>query len=180
MACSNCGKTTVPCGCSDGPFTTVPGCPCPPDLNCPVPQKCVEKIDTACIYLKDYSLVDTGLPQNVSLEQIIQMFSLWFTNSGCIIPSSPCQAVPYIFPTQIGSNSIAVAWYASPTATMYQVEYWNINQAIPTLMPVQFTPTPNVAVMVNLLANSTYFVKVNTFCAAGNCYSVTLRINTKP
>jgi hypothetical protein len=140
----------------------------------------VEKIDSACVFLNDYSIVDTGLPENVTLEQIIQMFSLFFTNPGCITPSSPCQSVPYVYPTQITPSSIAIAWYPSPTATQYQVEYWNINQAIPTLMPVQFTPTPNVAVIVNLLPNSTYFVKVNTFCTTGNCYSVTLRINTKP
>lgn len=180
MACSNCGKTSVPCGCKDGPFTTAPGCPCPPDLNCPIPQKCVEKIDSACIFLNDYALVDTGLPQNVTLEQIIQMFSLWFTNPGCITPASGCQSVPYVYPTQITSSSIAIAWNPSPTATMYQVEWKHISQAVWTLMPFQFTPTPNVAVITPLLPADTYFVRVNTICSAGNCYSVTLRINTKP
>jgi len=181
MACNNCGKTSVPCGCKDGPFTTAPGCPCPPDLNCPVPQKCVEKIDSACVFLNDYGIVESGFPENASLEQMIQMISLFMTNPGCINPASPCQAIPYVYPTQIGSNSISIAWAASPTAAQYQVEYWHINSAIPTLMPFQFTPTPNVAVITNLVPNSTYFVKVNTLCTAGgNCYSVTLRINTKP
>lgn len=180
MACSNCGKANKDCGCKDGPFTTVPGCPCPPDFNCPVPQKCVESIDSACVFLNDYSIVDTGLPENATLEQIIQMFSLWFTNPGCINPASPCQSVPYFFPTQITSTSIALAWYASPTATSYQVEWKHISQALWTQLPVQTTPTPNVAVISPLLPANTYFVRVNTFCTVGNCYSVTLRINTKP
>jgi hypothetical protein len=139
----------------------------------------VEKIDSACVFLKDYSIVDSGFPQNASLEQMLQMISLFMSNPGCINPASPCQSVPYVYPTHVTSSSIAIAWYASPTATSYQVEYWNINQLTPTLLPFQFIPTPNVAVMVNLLANSTYFVKVNTLCAAGGCSSVTLRINTK-
>lgn len=180
MACSNCGKTSNLCGCKDGPYTTAPGCPCPPDLNCPVPQKCVEAIDTACVFLNDYGIVDSGFPENAPLGQMLQMISLFMTNPGCIAPTSPCQSVPYIYPVQIGSNSISIAWYASPTATQYQVEYWHISQAIPTLLPVQFTPVPNTATIVNLVPNSTYFIKVNTFCTVGNCYSVTLRINTKP
>jgi hypothetical protein len=180
MACSNCGKTTVPCGCQDGPFTTVPGCPCPPDINCPVPQKCVEKIDSACVFLNDYSIVDTGFPENATLEQMLQMISLFLTNPGCINPSSPCQSVSLVYPYLITPASIAIAWVASPTATQYQVEYKEISQIAWTLLPVQFTPTPNTAVISPLVPNSTYFIRVNTFCAVGNCYSVTLRINTKP
>lgn len=180
MSCDKCGKSKQSCGCSDGPFTTVPGCPCPPDLNCPVPQKCVEKIDTACVFLNDYGIVDTNFPENATLEQMIQMISLFLTNPGCISPSSGCQAVPYVYPYQITPSSIAIAWTASPTATSYQVEYKHISQIVWNLMPFQFTPTPNTAVISPLLPNNTYFVRVNTFCSAGNCYSVTLRINTKP
>lgn len=180
MACNNCGKTSASCGCKDGPFTTVPGCPCPPDINCPAPQKCVEKIDSACVFLNDYSIVDTNFPENGTLEQMLQMISLYLTNPGCIQPNSPCQSISLVYPYQITPTSIAIAWVASPTATQYQVEYKHISQINFTLLPVQFTPTPNVAVISPLVPNSTYFVRVNTFCAAGNCYSVTLRINTKP
>lgn len=178
MACSNCGKTEQKCGCKDGPFTTTPS-NCPPDLNCPVPQKCVELTDSACVYLNDYSIVDTGLPENASLAQIIQMFSLWLTNPNCIDPASACQATPYFYPVQVTSTSITVAWLPSPTATSYQVEWKHISQAVWTQMPVQASPIPNTAVITPLVAGETYFVRVNTFCAVGNCYSVTLRINTK-
>ena len=180
MACSNCGKVNQECGCKDGPFTTVPGCACSPDMNCPVPQTCVEMIDTACVALNDYAITDTGIPEGATMAQMIQMFSLFLTNPGCITPGSPCLSVPYVYPYQITSGSIAIAWASSPTATQYQVEYKHISQALWTLLPVQFTPTPNTAVISPLLANSTYFIRVNAFCTVGNCYSVTLRINTKP
>lgn len=179
MSCTKCGSN-IPCGCKDGPFTTVPGCPCPPDANCPVPQKCVELIDQACVYQNDYGIVDTNFPEGASTAQIMQMISLFLTNPGCISPASACQSVPYIYPYLITPSSIAVAWVSSPTATNYQVEWKHISQVIWTQMPLQIAPVPNTAVISPLLPNETYFIKVNTFCTVGNCYSVTLRINTKP
>ena len=180
MACNNCGKVNKECGCKDGPFTTVPGCACAPDANCPVPQTCVEMTDTACVALNDYAIVDTGIPEGATMAQINQMFSLFLTNPGCITPGSACLSVPYVYPYLVTPSSIAIAWAASPTATSYQVEWKHISQAVFTLMPSQFTPTPNTAVISPLLPNETYFIKVKAFCLLGNCYSVTLRINTKP
>lgn len=184
MACSNCGKTTTPCGCKDGPFTTVPGCACAPDANCPVPQTCVEMIDTACVALNDYAITDTGIPEGATMAQMMQMISLFLTNPNCISPNSltPCRSVPYVYPYQITSSSIAIAWAASSTATSYQVEYQHISQVTWTQLPFQFTPTPNTAVISPLLPNSTYFVRVQAFCTVlgGPCQSITLRINTKP
>lgn len=178
--CSKCRKSNTECGCKDGPFTTVPGCPCPPDINCPVPQKCVEFIDSACVYLNDYSIVDTGIFEGASMEQIIQMFSLWLTNPSCINPNSSCLAVPHVYPYQITSGSIAIAWKPSITAQSYQVEWKPSNQLSWNLLPAQSPLGPFTAVMSPLLPNTDHYVRVNTFCSAGNCYSVTLRIKTKP
>jgi len=179
MACKKCGSGPG-CGCKDGPFTTVPSCACLPDPNCPVPQTCVEFIDQACVYQNDYSIVDTNFPEGASVAQIMQMISIWLTNPGCINPASACQSSPYVYPYQITSNSIAIAWVSSPTATSYQVEYKLLTVAPWTLLPPQSPLGPNTAVIVNLLSANTYLIRVNTFCASGNCYSVTLRINTKP
>jgi len=179
MACNSCGSNQS-CGCKDGPLTTVPGCPCPPDANCPVPQKCVEAVSAGCVILKDYTIVDTNFPEGGNMEQLLQMISLFLIDPTCITPGGSCQSVPYIYPYSITSSSIAVAWVASATAVDYQVEYRHISQVVWTLMPNQFTPVPNTAVISPLLPNETYFIRVNAFCAVGNCYSVTLRINTKP
>jgi hypothetical protein len=176
--CNSCGSSSN-CGCKSGPFTIPPSCGCLPDSNCPVPQKCAEKIDAACVYLNDYSIVDTGLPENVTMEQIVQMFSLFLTNPNCILPYSPCQSIPYVYPFKITGNSISIAWAASATATGYQVEYKNLNQLVWSTLPIQSNPMPNAAVIDNLMSNNTYFIRVNAFCnTGGTCYSVTLRINT--
>lgn len=178
-SCSNCGCSNQSCGCKDGPFTTN-NCNCSPSANCPVPQTCVEMVDSACVYLNNYSIVDTGFPENASMAQIVQMISLFFTNPSCVNPMSACQSVPYVYPYQITRTSISVAWISSATATSYQVEYKLTSDLSWTLVTAQSPLGPNTATIASLLSDSSYVIRINTFCAAGNCYSVTLRINTKP
>src|SRR3990172_8812527 len=134
MSCLRCGKSSQNCGCKDGPFTTVPGCDCPQDINCPTPQKCVEFVDTACVLLKDYQIADTGFEENTTLAQMLQIISLYLTNPSCITPGNSCLSTPYVYPYQIISSSISIAWKASPTAISYQVEYKQLGDASFTLL----------------------------------------------
>lgn len=178
--CSTCGKVSQSCGCSDGPYTTAKGCPCPPDANCMVPNKCPELIDSACTYYNDAGIVDIGIEEGTSMQEIIQKLSIWLTNPACAIPGNPCQSTFNVYPYLVGSSSIAIAWAPSSTGLSYQVEYKTVSAFVWTLLPLQLANTPLTAVISPLLADTTYFIRVNTFCTAGNCYSVTLKINTKP
>lgn len=178
--CNKCGKVSQSCGCSDGPYTTVPGCPCPPDANCMVPNKCPELTDAACVYYNDAGIVDIGIEEGTSFQEIIQKLTIWVTNPTCATPGNPCQSTFNVYLYLIGSSSIAIAWIPSVTAVSYQVEYKNATDVAWTLLPIQLANTPLTAVISPLFPNTTYLVRVNTFCNSGNCYSVTLKINTKP
>lgn len=177
--CTKCGSNKS-CGCGSGPLTTAKGCPCPPDPNCMVPNKCAEFVDSQCVYYNDASIMDIGIEEGSSLEQVLQQLAILLTNPSCATPGSSCQSTLHVYPYLIGSTSIALAWAASPTSVNYQVEYKNITDVLWTLMPVQAPNSPLTAVISPLLPGTTYLIRVNSFCGVGNCYSVTLKINTKP
>lgn len=177
--CTRCGKTARSCGCKDGPLFTTPSCPCPPDPNCMVPNKCAEFTDSACVYYNDAGIVDLGIEPGTPLQEIIQKLAIILTNPGCAAPTSPCQSTFNVYPYQITNSLIAIAWAPSFTAVNYQVEYRDISTSAWTLLPLQAATSPLTAVLAPLSSNTTYLIRVNTFCSAGNCYSVTLKINTK-
>lgn len=179
MSCTKCGSVARTCGCKDGPLTTTPGCPCPPDSNCMVPSKCAEFVDSACVFYNDASILDIGIEQGTSFQEVIQKLTLLLTNPNCALPGSSCLSTFNVYPYSIGSSSIAIAWAPSPTSVNYQVEYKNVTATLWSVLPLQAANSPLTAVISPLIPGITYLIRVNTFCSSGNCYSVTLKITTK-
>lgn len=182
MACTKCQNTsTSNCGCKDTAYTTVKTYTCPPDQQCPVPTPCSEYVDSRCTVYHGAGIWEMGIEDGRSLQSIIQQLIIRTGDTpDCADPCSTCQSTWNVFPVSATSTSITLAWEASATAVSYQVEY----QAVPVnpctlgtwlLLTSQTTLTATIG---NLTASTEYLIRVNSICASGNCYSVTIKVPT--
>jgi hypothetical protein len=77
------------------------------------------------------------------------------------------------------STVATVKWDAVALATSYSVEYKKPTDLVWTVLPTVFpVPYPS-QVISGLTPNTDYYVRVNTTCPVGNCYSLTILIRTK-
>lgn len=170
---------TKKCGCLDTGLTTQP--PCPHDTpECPNPDPCSETFSDCCVRHSGDTIVDINIPQGEPLCVTLQKLALLITNPGCILPGSTCQSAVNFHSTLISTVTIELAWDAVATATSYTVEYREISAMSWLLNPsvgITAFPTDTIG---GLLPNTSYYIRVNTICTSGSCYSVTLLITTKP
>lgn len=171
---STCGcSNPKPCGCKDTYNTTVNPCDLP---ACPTPNPCSETFSTDCaIYTGDH-IVDLDIQYGDPLSTVIQKFALLFTNSGCALPTAPCQSAVGFNSTQVTGTTIKLVWLAAINATSYQVQFkkktdttWTLNPSVTTLYDT----------VGNLSLDTEYYVRVNSICNGGTCTSLTLSITTK-
>jgi hypothetical protein len=86
--CSNCGNTTIKCGCKDTPLTTPPSYTCPPSDSCPDPTPCFETIqDTCVVHSLNYGLPCLGVEPGMTLEEIIQLLNIELNSINNTIPT---------------------------------------------------------------------------------------------
>lgn len=179
MACSKCGTKTAGCGCSDTAYTTAPQTSCPPNTQCPTPEICSEYVNTRCVYSAQIGILGLGIDPNESMQQILQRLDILLgATPGCADPTSACQSTTLVYPVEITQTTATFSWEASSTADDYQVEYKLSSAGGWTLLPVQAATEPTQILITGLTANSTYYVRVNSICPVGNCYSATLIFNT--
>jgi hypothetical protein len=181
MACKKCGTSNKNCGCTDTPYTTVKTYTCPPDVGCPVPSPCAEYNDSACTVYSGADIWELGGPSNRSVQSIIQQLIIKTGNfSDCADPCSTCQSTWNVFLADATSTTLTIAWDASATAVTYQVEYQLLPEDGCTLGTwlLVASQTTQTTVLTGLTASTSYLVRVNSICASGNCYSVTLKVNT--
>ncbi len=175
MACTSCGNNRS-CGCSDKAFTTVPTFTCPPDVNCPSPEICSEFTDANCVLYSGYGIVDLNINTGDRLNSIIQKLTLLATNPGCMT-STTCRSIDNLIITKVTNTTIVPQWTLISTAINYQVEFKLATDTLWTLLPI-VSSTITTDTISTLIPNTNYYVRVNTFCSVGNCYSVTLLVKT--
>lgn len=181
--CSKCNSGNNKCGCTDSPYTTVKTYTCPPDEQCPTPTPCSEYVDTACVIYNNAGIVELGISDGTSLQEILQKLAIILDDLGlpaCADPTSACQATFNVYPTDVSSTSITLSWSPNPTAVTYVVEYKTAAAVIWNVLPAQPAANPTQILINNLTANTEYYVRVLSTCALGNCYSATISITTLP
>jgi hypothetical protein len=183
MGCPDNNTTTckckkLPCTCEEG-LHTQPSC-AQDTPECPDPEPCSETFSDCCVVHANDTIVDLDIKQGDRLCDILQKITLLFTNPGCILPGAPCLSVLGLMSTSIATTVIKVKWQPSTTAIQYILEYkastsftWLLNPAVP-LSP---NPTDTIG---GLLPNTEYDIRIATICTFGICYSVTIRVKTKP
>lgn len=170
---------TKKCGCLDTGLTTPT--PCAHDtLACPNPDPCSETFSDCCVRHSGDTIVDINILKGEPLCVTLQKLALLITNPGCILPGATCQSTVNFHSTSISSSTINLAWDAVTVATSYTVEYREISALSWLLNPSVAILAYPVDIVGGLLPSTSYYLRVNTICASGTCYSVTLLITTKP
>jgi len=176
--CKICGCKGKPCGCEDHALTT--NTPCAQDTpECPNPDPCPETFSDCCIVHANDTILDLDIKQGDRLCDILQKFTLLFTNPGCILPGSPCMSVLGLISTLITSTTVKLKWAPSSTAISYIVEYKPATSMSWTLNPPVAPSTTPVDTIGGLTPNTDYDIRVASICNTGTCYSVTIRVKTK-
>ena len=180
-SCNKCGTNYVgnekKCGCKDTAYTTIPTFTCPPG-DCPEPPACSEIFSARCITYQGAGINDLPITEGMSVQAIVQMFTLYLTNPTAV--TGACKATFNVYPTEIGATFITIGWDSSPTANRYQVQY----KAASSMVWLGLTEqTTTVATIGNLTTNTNYNVRIKTICSAPGdpevfSYSVTLNIKT--
>lgn len=176
MTCQSCGNTNKKCGCQDKAFTTIPTFICPPDINCPSPEVCSEFTDANCVLYSGFGIVDLGISTGNRLNSIIQKLTLLATNPDCVT-STTCKSIDNLIISKVTNTTIISQWILVSTGINYQVEYKLATAVLWTQLPI-LSSTSTSDNITGLIPNTNYYVRVNTFCLTGNCYSVTLLVKT--
>ncbi len=176
--CSKCKKSNNKCGCKDSAYTTVKTYTCPPDESCPVPAPCSEYVNTACVFYSNAGIVDLGIAQNTSLQEILQKLAILLgPNPECADPTNDCQATFNVYPVSVTSTTVTIAWSPSTTAVDYVLEYKQSSAISYTQLSSQTTTQAQV---IGLTANTEYYFRVYSTCETGGCYSATINLTTLP
>lgn len=92
----------------------------------------------------------------------------------------PCRSTLGLHSTAITSSTVALAWLPDPSAVNgYQVEYKLATATSWTLSPAVAQAVNPIDTIGGLLPDTDYHIRVNTRCASGGCYSVTILVRTK-
>lgn len=174
MSCNKC-KSKGKCGCADKALTT--NSPCAQDTpSCPTGDPCPETFSAACVAYMGNDLPELDIVQGDRLDIILQKLLLTLTNPGCAYPGNSCLSVIGLATTSITSTTAKLKWLASSTAISYSVEYREITSGTWLINPSTTGLTDTIS---GLTPGTEYYVRVNTTCALGTCYSLTIKIKTK-
>ena len=91
-----------------------------------------------------------------------------------------CKSVLGLMSTAITSTTINVAWLTEISAVTYQVEYKLATSSTWTLNPPVAQSATPTDFICSLTPNTAYHIRVRSFCANGDCVSVTILVTTKP
>jgi hypothetical protein len=166
MSCKN-----NDCGCEDQPIVTVDNL-CN-TVGCAESPACEEYVSSQCT-IQTFGIDEISLGENATFAEMMQRVILLTTDPTCL-SGGTCGATPYLFPTGKTTTTISVGWKAVAVATSYQVEYKEESAGSFTLLSPQTTLS---ATIPNLTSGDTYHIRVNTTCAVGSCYSVTIIVTT--
>lgn len=174
--CTTCKKCKKDCGCVKG-FTTA--IVCENTLpECPNPDPCSETFNAACIVYMGDEIVDLNIKQGDRLDIILQKLVLVATNPGCGLPNTGCNSVIGLATTSVSSSIIRLKWLVASGALNYSVEYREVTSLTWLLNPA-LGPTATTDYISSLLPRTEYYIRVNTICTTGNCYSLTIKVKTK-
>ena len=168
-----CGCSKA-CGCGDDVIASPLNCTRP---ECNNPEKCSETFSTDCVIYTGDTIANLGIIKGMKMSDVIQLFVLAITNSGCIYPTSPCLSVVGLYTTSITATAAGIIWNTVTGATGYQVEYRPITS--PSWLGNPIITTGNIDTIGALIPNTDYYIRVKTICGSSSCYSNTILIKTK-
>ena len=179
MACSNSKCCNNNCNeCSDSALTIPTNFSTDP-VECPTPESCTEVFNMECICYNGPDIVELDIQAGQRLNVVLNKLIMYMTNPGCatFADDATCQGVINIITSDITTTTFNLTWNAAPAAVSYVIEYKETGAAIWTTTTPIVAPTVT-AMVTGLAADTTYDVRIQTVCAASDCYSLTIRLKT--
>lgn len=172
---------TKPCGCEDQGLHTQP--PCEQNTpSCPNPDECAETFSGECIVYTGDTIVDADIQYGDRFNEIVQKLALMILNPNCMDFLTPgtCYSPLNLMSISVSSTGITVKWDATVGSTFYVPQYklataipWtNLPNVLPTAFPSQ--------VITGLLPATEYHIRIQSVCAPGACFSLTILVKTNP
>jgi len=90
-----------------------------------------------------------------------------------------CKSVLGLYSTGVTTSTIALSWLTEISSLQYQVEYKLASATSWTLNPIVLPMLYPIDTIGGLLADNDYHIRINSTCALGTCYSVTILVRTK-
>ena len=179
MACNTCNKSR--CGCGDVPYNMPNSFSNDPSVCPPNSETCAEVFSMACICYQGDDIVEYDIKKGDRLDEVLQKLLLGLTQSGCATfdDDTTCQSPINLMIANLTNTSFDISWDTVPSAVTYSVEFKEAISATWLLNPAVTAPTIADQV-IGLTPETVYDIRVNAICAAGNCYSLTIRILTLP
>ena len=177
--CNKCKQNR--CGCSDSPLSIPATFSNDPTVCPPNSEQCSEVFDMACICYQGDDIVELDIKQGERLDIVLQKLVLAYTSPGCATfgDNTTCQSPINLLISNLVQTSFNISWDSVPAAISYSVEYKAATDTAWLINPIVTAPV-TTDLIIGLIADTIYDVRVNAICALGTCYSLNIRIKTLP
>lgn len=173
----SCNCISTPCGCTETALTS------PVTTVCNNAEPCEEITAFECVLYTGNNIYDIGINNGDRLDVVIKKLALYLTDPTCYDPIATCQSIKDFEILDIKTTECTVFWSypAAPAAiTAVQLQYSTDPTFVTGTVSVDLANTYTQYTLINLLANTTYYLKINssTSSSANCCTSITLSFKT--
>lgn len=173
----SCNCISTPCGCTEtalvSPVTTV----------CNNAEPCEEITAFECVKYTGNNIYDIGINNGDRLDVVIKKLALYLTDPACFDPTSVCQSIKdfEILDIEVTGGTVFWSYPGAPaTISLVKLEYSTDPTFTVGVIQVPLANTYTQFQIINLLANTTYYVRIKTSTSVSVdcCTSITLSFKT--
>jgi len=173
----NCNCQATPCGCTETTLTS------PVTTVCNNAEPCEEITNFECVNYTGNNIYTLGINTNDRLDVVIKKMALYLTNPSCYDPSAACQSIKDFEILDIKTTEASIFWSYPPAPaaiTAVKLEYSIDPTFVSGVVQVPLASTYTQRTIINLLANTTYYVRIktSTSLSVDCCTSITLSFKT--
>lgn len=173
----NCNCQATPCGCTETTLTS------PVTTVCNNAEPCEEITNFECVNYTGNDIYTLGINTNDRLDVVFKKMALYLTNPSCYNPSATCQSIKDFEILDIKTTEASIFWSYPPAPaaiTAVKLEYSIDPTFVSGVVQVPLASTYTQWTIINLLANTTYYVRIksSTSLSVDCCTSITLSFKT--
>jgi hypothetical protein len=173
----SCNCISTPCGCTETALTS------PVTTVCNNTEPCEEITAFECVSYTGNNIYDIGINTGDRLDVVIKKLALYLTDPTCFDPTAVCQSIKdfEILDIKVTEGTVFWSYPGAPAAiTAVKLEYSTSPTFATGVVQVALASTYTQWTIINLLANTTYYVRIKTSTSsfADCCTSITLSFKT--
>ena len=173
----SCNCISTPCGCTETALTS------PVTTVCNNTEPCEEITAFECVKYTGNNIYDIGINTGDRLDVVIKKLALYLTDPTCFDPTAVCQSIKdfEILDIKVTEGTVFWSYPGAPAAiTAVKLEYSTSPTFATGVVQVALASTYTQWTIINLLANTTYYVRIKTSTSSSVdcCTSITLSFKT--